>query len=196
MQNGSFKHISLGVMLLVISWAGQQFFLSWAVWAGGGKLDQTVLEADLDSDLYSQTEEERLDLAEERAESDGGEREKINDIQNDIQDKREDIFDSDEAIEDRVDAEGDSVGYKSTTLSMTQWFLRLKILFDFVKIGAIFLMLKGALGLVQDNQVDSLTRWFGIGAAIIVLYALLTADFLKELHTSWYFVDNLISRGR
>tara|TARA_Y100000588_G_scaffold386054_1_gene480748 strand:+ start:434 stop:1018 length:585 start_codon:yes stop_codon:yes gene_type:complete len=194
MQNGSFKHISLGVMLLVISWAGQQFFLSWAVWAGGGKLDETVLEADLDSDFYNQTEEERIDLAEERAESDGGEQDKINDINDDIQDKKADI--REEAIEDTVDAEVDSVGYKSTTLSMIQWFLRLKILFDFVKIGAIFLMLKGALGLVQDNQVDSLTRWFGIGAAIIVLYALLTADFLRELHTSWYFVDNLISRGR
>ncbi|MBL62562.1 MAG: hypothetical protein CMI30_04045 [Opitutae bacterium] len=190
MQNGSFKYLSLGIMLLLISWAGQQFFLSWAVWAKGGTLDQVVHDANLKSDVAYETEEERLELAEEEAEDDGGE---TREIREDINDKKNDIHTKQDTIEDRVDAENDSVGYQATSLNMIQWFLRLKILFDFVKIGAVFLMFKGSLGLIQDNQVDSLTRWFGIGAAIVVMYALLTSDFLEELQSSWYFVNRLIN---
>ena len=180
MQNTSLKLVSLGILLLVGSWAAKQIFLSWAVWAGGGTFDNAVLQADLRADWYEVTEEDRIELAKERVDKEPNQ-EKIRKLQDDIDDARDDIYEKDEVIEEQTEAAIDEVGSQATTINMVQWFLRLKILFDLAKVAAVFLMIKGALGLIQNSQMDSLTRWFGIGIAVVGLFSLLVTGVLSYL---------------
>ena len=178
MQNKSLKLISLGIMVLVGSWAAKQFFLSWAVWAMGGVIDREVLSANLRAEWYEQTEEDRIELALEQSEKDPSYK-KIEDLQEEIDEAREDIYDPEEVIESKVEAEVEQVASEASALNKLQWFLRLKIILDLAKIAAVFIMVKGALGLVQDHQMDNLTRWFGIGTTVVILFSVLVTGVLS-----------------
>ena len=136
MQNPHLKTISLALMLLVGSWGVKQFFVSMAVFGAGGAMDEAVLDADLTSDWYDETREDRVEKALEMADKDPN-MEDIRKLDDDINDVREDIFEEDEVIEDFVDARIDEKAGLASALNWTQWFLRLKMLLDLVNFNKL-----------------------------------------------------------
>jgi hypothetical protein len=178
MQNAHLKTISLALMLLVASWGAKQFFVSMAIFGAGGAMDEAVLDADLTSDWYDETREDRVERAIEQADK-SPDQEDIAKLSDDIDDVRKDIFEEDDVIEDMVDAKIAEKAGIASALNMTQWFLRLKMLLDLVKIAAVFLLIKGALGLIEDKETDSTTRWFAIGTTVVVLFSILVTGVLS-----------------
>jgi len=179
-QNVAAAHqqISLGIMLLLISWAIKQALTSFAIFGLGGAMAMPALEAK----IMAKSASESADLQEELSElsasgsTDSG---RMGKLQTEIREAREKV--REDYQDDRQKASVKTAKGTSTALGATRNFFRWKLLLDIIKIGALVLMALGALKLVRDDETSLANRALGISLTIVIVFSVLVSGLVSML---------------
>jgi len=177
MLQTNFKLYTNGMILILVSWALKHLLVSLAIYGGGQGLEREAIRAEIDAQVWEETFEDQLELAEIEADLDDGKGsekkyEKMGKLQEDIADARQDI--EEDYLEAVVDARYSSVKGESRSVSMSKWSLKLKILLDLLKIAGVFMIALSSIRIISSepdpaDTTENSTRHLAIATIALVL---------------------------
>ena len=193
MMNTHFKMYTNGLMLILIGWGLKHILVSAALFGGGQAIEGAALQSDMNAEVWDETFEDEIRIAEIRAE--------ISELERDIEDDKGDKFAKYEKIEEknkkirdiregmekverkirdkyitkRVEAQYSSVKGQSKAVGLAKWTLKLKILLDLAKIAGVFMIVLASVRIIRtepdasDTAVGP-TKNLAIASIILVLF--------------------------
>jgi hypothetical protein len=166
-----------GMALILASWGLKHLLVSIAIFGGGQGMETSAIRAEIDAQVWEETFEDQLELAEieaDLADDKGSDKkyEKMQKLQEDIDDARKDI--EEDHLEAIVDARYGSVKGESRSLSMMKWTLKIKILLDLLKIAGVFMIVFSSLRILSSepdpaDTTEHSTRLLAITTIALVL---------------------------